>query len=233
MGLDSVELLMEVEDAFGIHIPDRIAEKILTVGDFYEVVWEQMRERDNSKCKSQMLFYRFRKAVQTAFDYPYRNVVPGTVPALIVPSTNRREAYFALENTLHLQLPRLVLNTFWNNILFGFGLLAILGSLVGAWILMHYFNYGNWILLLPVIGAVVTWGLSELLEPKRTEIEQPTVKEFIQQTLVLNLGTLMLSEGTNRKEMEQIMNQIISNKCGLDIVEISAEKKIGDDLGID
>lgn len=113
------------------------------------------------------------------------------------------------------------------------GLVTILGSLVWAWILMHYFNYSNWILLLPVIGAVVTWGLSELLEPRRVRVEPPTVREFIQQTLALNLGTLMISEGTNRIEMEQIINQIIAFKCGLDLVEITAEKKISDDLGID
>jgi acyl carrier protein len=43
MGLDSVELLMEVENAFGIDIPDKVAEKIYTVGVFNEVVWERMR----------------------------------------------------------------------------------------------------------------------------------------------------------------------------------------------
>lgn len=233
MGLDSVEILMEVEDAFGINIPDKVAEKILTVGDFHEVVWERMRERDSTKCKSQLLFYRFRKAVHTAFDYPHQQVLPGSSPELIIPLSNRREAYFSLQNSLQLQLPRLVLNAFWGKIQMWFGLVAILGSLVVAWSLMHYFSYGNWILLLPVIGAVATWGLSELLEPRRVVIGSPTVRDFIQQTLALNLGTLMISEGTNRKEMEQIINQIIAFKSGLDIGEITPEKKIGDDLGID
>jgi acyl carrier protein len=48
MGLDTVELLMEIERAFGIAIPDQQAEQIITVGDYYEVVWEHL-QRDPEK----------------------------------------------------------------------------------------------------------------------------------------------------------------------------------------
>jgi len=49
MGLDSVELLLSVEDTFQVKILDRDAEKLLTVGDLHEwVVSELIRlERPN------------------------------------------------------------------------------------------------------------------------------------------------------------------------------------------
>ena len=40
MGLDIVELVMTVEETFGIEIPDRDAERLRTVGDLYWYVLE-------------------------------------------------------------------------------------------------------------------------------------------------------------------------------------------------
>ena len=40
MGLDIVELVMTVEEAFGIDIPDRDAERLRTIGDLYWYVRE-------------------------------------------------------------------------------------------------------------------------------------------------------------------------------------------------
>jgi acyl carrier protein len=40
MGLDIVELVMTVEETFGIEIPDRAAERLRTVGDLYWYVRE-------------------------------------------------------------------------------------------------------------------------------------------------------------------------------------------------
>lgn len=38
MGLDSVELILEVENAFSIRIPDKEAEEIITIRDFTNCV---------------------------------------------------------------------------------------------------------------------------------------------------------------------------------------------------
>jgi acyl carrier protein len=39
--LDLVELIMEIEEKFGIQVPDEIAEKIVTVGDAVDYIQEQ------------------------------------------------------------------------------------------------------------------------------------------------------------------------------------------------
>jgi hypothetical protein len=60
MGLDSVEILVRVEERLGISIPDREAEKILTVQDFADCVFAMVTVNPTEKCKSQMLFYKLR-----------------------------------------------------------------------------------------------------------------------------------------------------------------------------
>ncbi|HOO43264.1 MAG TPA: acyl carrier protein, partial [Bacteroidales bacterium] len=41
--LDTVELIMEFEEAFGINIPDEAAEKISTVGDAIKYIEENTK----------------------------------------------------------------------------------------------------------------------------------------------------------------------------------------------
>ena len=43
--LDTVELIMEIEDEFGISIPDDLAEKISTVGDAIRFVEEEVAKK--------------------------------------------------------------------------------------------------------------------------------------------------------------------------------------------
>ena len=43
--LDTVELIMEIEDEFGISIPDDLAEKISTVGDAVKFVEEEVAKK--------------------------------------------------------------------------------------------------------------------------------------------------------------------------------------------
>ena len=43
--LDRVELVMEIEDEFGITIPEELAEKIATVGDAVKFVEEKVAEK--------------------------------------------------------------------------------------------------------------------------------------------------------------------------------------------
>jgi acyl carrier protein len=52
MGLDSVEILVRVEKYFGISIPDREAEKILTVQEFADCVFTKVTVNPTEKCKS-------------------------------------------------------------------------------------------------------------------------------------------------------------------------------------
>lgn len=44
--LDTVEMIMEIEDEFGIEIPDEDAEKLQTVGDAIEYVKRKIEEKE-------------------------------------------------------------------------------------------------------------------------------------------------------------------------------------------
>lgn len=49
MGLDIVELIVAIEDTFGIEIPDRDAENLATVGSLADYVYRALRGRETYK----------------------------------------------------------------------------------------------------------------------------------------------------------------------------------------
>jgi hypothetical protein len=79
--------------------------------------------------------------------------------------------------------------------------------------------------------VVVT--VSRLLEPWRTWIAQPTMRDFTLEVLIRNQKKFSGGTGISRKDMEEIMNHIIVDKIGVDPIEVSPEKSLTRDLGID
>ncbi len=233
MGLDSVEILMKVEDTFGIKIPDREAEQIITVGDFHNSVWRHLSGKHSAKCKSQNLFYKLRKSFVETFNFSPRQLDLETSPEEIFPKINRRQVYSRYANATNLKLPELVLTKPWATLLSTFGIATIIGGLITSLILINFFDISKWTLLIPIVGIFLTSLLSDLLNAKRTAIKEITVREFTQHTLALNYSAVVANEGTNRQEMESVINHIIADMAGLDLEEVTSEKKISDDLGIE
>ena len=61
MGLDIVELILAVEDAFQIHIADEEANAASTVGDLYNLVVAKVQGQDSKRCLTSAAFYRTRR----------------------------------------------------------------------------------------------------------------------------------------------------------------------------
>jgi acyl carrier protein len=233
MGLDSVEIIMEVEKTFGISIPDKEAEKIITVGDFHEAVWKHLNGKLSDKCKSQVLFYRLRQSFTDTFDFPKQHLKMDSSLNEIFPELNRRKLYVDFAESNQLKFSPLVLKEPWSGILAWFGFITIVGGLMLALILINFLDYTKWTLLIPSAGILFTILLSELFTPKRTVIKPATIRDFTRQIVAMNYATLVDINGSNRKEVASVINHIIALKVGIDLEEITPEKKICDDLGID
>jgi acyl carrier protein len=233
MGLDSVEILLQVEQACGVKIPDKEAEQILTVGDFQAAVWKQVSGRQSNQCVSQHLFYKIRQSFAEKFGIEKKSFTLDAIPDHLFPVLNRRKVYYNFGNTIDLELPDLILTKSWSQVLSAFGLITIIGSLVLSLILINIFDYSWWTLLFPVAGIVTTLQFSGLLNPKRIIVKAFTMRQFTQQILILNYSKIAAVRGVNRKEIDFLVTQIIADMSGHEPDEVTADKKLGDDLGID
>lgn len=233
MGLDSVEILVNVENAFGITISNYEAEKIYTVGDIYNIVWRNIQGRQSMRCRSQQLFYKLRYTLINKYKVPREAIELDASLNSIFPQKNRRLKYHKLQKELQLKVPELVLPAIWARALFITGIILIPGVLVVTLVLIYGYDKTLWLYLLPALGLLATIFISNILDAVRTEFKPETVKDYTKEVLSLNYGTLMQDKNIGRTEMEVLINNIIAETVGVELREISPEKSLTDDLGID
>ncbi len=107
MGLDSVELLMSVENKFGIRIEDSEAEKIYTVQNFVDSVYDKIIINPTEKCLTKIVFYRIRNAFQN-LKLTDKAIKPETKLSELLTQTELKENWYLLETEIGLELPELV-----------------------------------------------------------------------------------------------------------------------------
>ena len=107
MGLDSVELLQRIEKHFDISIPDKEAEKIITVSDMANSVAKRIAFNFNNKCKSQLLFYRLREYCARELNFKPDKFTLGTLLSEFIPDANRLEIWKKMSKDLSIELPGL------------------------------------------------------------------------------------------------------------------------------
>jgi acyl carrier protein len=232
MGLDSVDLIKAFEKGFDITIPDPDAEKLTTVGAVYDYIWDRIEKKHSSQCNSQILFYKLRRAIVDQTGVPIAIFTPATLMNEIIPWKNRKKEYSGLENRLQLNLPELSLSATWDTVLTVFGFIAIPGGLIYSLASIIFLNKNSWMLLYPAAGIVFILLFSLSLNPKRTTIRPYSLKDFARKTLTLNYGYFAEQFGTNRKDVESVINEIIVNQIGVDPQEICPGKSFTDDLGV-
>ena len=87
MGLDLVELVMETEERFGVHLPDEECAQVRTVADLTALVISKL-STDCSVCPTSRMFYRVRCALAES-GVPRSQIRPGTLLSDMRPLARR------------------------------------------------------------------------------------------------------------------------------------------------
>ncbi len=91
MGLDAVEMVMRYEETFGIDIPDKDVEKILTPSEMIEYLARRLAAPASStECLQQRTFYLLRKKSNEVLGFPRKEFRPDTPLKLLGSQENAR-----------------------------------------------------------------------------------------------------------------------------------------------
>lgn len=100
MGLDGVELVMAVEEKFGIEIADAEAQYIRTPRLFFDLVEKKVRTVPSDTCLTQRAFYLLRRAFRRQFNIARSQFRPGTKLESLIPPNDRQQRWQELKGEL-------------------------------------------------------------------------------------------------------------------------------------
>jgi acyl carrier protein len=238
MGLDGVELVMEMEEAFGIVIDDLDAEQIGTVGQAYGYILRKLELRPAIPCPSASIFYRLRLALMARSGADRRSIRPASRIGDFLPDRGRREAWLGLRDDVGMTMPRLEFGPGLTLATWLLGMTPV-SVLVAAWGTLGEFSAS---LAAPVLVASLSLGLTSLIVARlvldRFAVEIPRGCETIRGTVETILGRRRLDqEGEvrtwDRDEVWFTLRELISEQLGVARDEVTEEKHFVDDFGMD
>ena len=185
--LDDVDLVQDVEKAFGVQLPDKELTRCRTVGDLFELVVDNLpaASRDAERCASAMCFYRLRRLVLAKM--PNLELRPATPIGALDPMSVRT-LYRAIEHGAGLRPPAPYLSA-WGGV-------SLLGAVAAPFALV-------------CVGA--TWGMvaasfvialvSYRLSPVRLPRTITTFGDLVELITARNIGALA-SQGARLRPAE-------------------------------
>jgi len=108
MGLDVVEILMEVEEEFDVTIAEEEVLQFRTLGSMHDYLLEKCGVRKRPDCPTRSAFYRVRRAVAEICHVEPKTLRPDTEILPLIGRWHRRRTWRRIEKELGLKLPELV-----------------------------------------------------------------------------------------------------------------------------
>lgn len=131
MGLDLVELVLEVEETFSISLDDDEVAQVVTVGQFNDLILRKSSDTNLTGCPTANAFYRLRQSLIGVLGIPCKDVRPSTSVVALLPYWQRLHIWKRLEQNLALQLPPLS-NQAGTSIIWTVGIIAPISFLTAA-----------------------------------------------------------------------------------------------------
>lgn len=233
MGLDTVELVMEIEEAFDISIPDDRASQMLTVGDVYEFILENTADSTlkSSTCLSAAAFYDLRQHLRS-LELPNSEIRPRTKLERGIPLIGRRSCWQNLSSRMDLRFPRLGRPS-W---------LALLNCmLVAIVVYVSFLGFAQQSVAGGIFAAIVLGTTTSAISISLT---QPfaiypastcsTVRDLVTNLVAINYNTLAIRYSTrNPTDVWNALQLIVAEQLGVDRCAVVPHARFVQDLGAD
>lgn len=178
-----IDLIEEVEGAFGIAISDQEAERCNTVGDLFDIILIHAPDwnKQHGSCASSMAFYEVRRGLKSA----RRHELFPTTPLSVVGGVNPRKLLRGLRKRTGLRLPALTLTKLGTA-----GLITLLFGIVAFIIAMRE----RWLPIMSLAsGLSLTGGVMFWVDPARLPTGVDTVGDLVRRLVPLNMDRLRAS----------------------------------------
>lgn len=227
MGLDGVELVMAVEEYFGIELTDADVEKIITPRDLIEVVLGKMQATEWSVCLTRRAFYTLRRVLMQDFRCKRADITPNARLESLVPRPNRRLAWQQMKSSLQAQR--------WPRLGRPAGVLIALGVLfAGVAVVPSFWGWPFWTRMLL---AMMAWSSAmTLTRPLCVEFRKDLATAGgLANYLVAAAPKIFEPQGRewSRADVAEAIRPIVITQLGLKPEQYREDARFVQDLGAD
>jgi acyl carrier protein len=225
MGLEIVELLMDVEDAFDITLPED--DYARTVGGLYALVLKKLNAKKEEVCLSSVVCFRLRRAVMQHCDIKRKQFRLNTELSEVFPRPDRRRLWSEVQRTTQFSIPSLVRSRMacW---------LAIALWLPSGAVLAHYLKIRasfGFFLLYALAYAPAAFLLTVPLAAQFPE-RCRTVRDAIKMILARNYGKLSKEfQYADSDEAWGVLKRLVAEKLNVPPERVTPEARFVEDLG--
>lgn len=234
MGLDTVELAMEVEESFGITIPDGRACQMRTVGDLYSFILEETRDqtRAPNSCLTAATFYALRRRLASHIDAG-PSIRPRSDVDATLPRRKRQWLWARLAHEMDLRFPRLR-RASW---------VVLLGCITSAMTAFPAYVYfaptagPTLAVFLALLALALTAAIIALATAPLALIPAESFRTYrglVTQIVTLNYATLSERyDSWNPTDVWNVLQLIIVEQLGVKKEDVAPDANFVYDLGCD
>jgi acyl carrier protein len=208
MGLELVEIIIDVEQRFGVEIPDRVASQLRTTRALIDHVCSLVQAVDDERCVSQQAFYVTRRALVDAVGVPKAAVRPATQMESVLSESQRAVLWPELARRLgvriRLRRPAWVTR-------------GIACTVVVAFAATAAANTGHLLVAGALVAAAV--GTIGLIATRHAAVRLP---ETVGEVARASIPALVANNGAgggyrwNRSEVAETIRQVIRQQLGIE-----------------
>jgi acyl carrier protein/energy-converting hydrogenase Eha subunit A len=243
MGLDAVELILRAEEEFNITIEDSEAERVRTVGDFYQLILTKLDLTPD--CQTSKAFFQTRRALVETLDIPKRSIRPTTELEPLFPIEQRRYLWGGLAHSIALELPQLKHTRAWRSRFITAALVLATVIVLACWLIVfRLWGVGGGIIsfLAAFVGWVVLIGVTDTSLIRwtpflRDEIPVSNAGELARVVMGMNPSCFRSSpENGKRFSKDYVWTKLVEIFC--DQLQVKPDEvvpgaSIAEDLGVD
>lgn len=228
MGLDAVELVIDVEDHFGITIQDSEAERIRTVGDLVSLVQSRIDAALAAKCPTLSSFLRLRSCVRDVASNGQLRIRTGTPIVNVLNPSQRHQLWKRLEEILGSPPPSLRRPPFLRKVLV-IGVLALFVIAVGS------AGAIDWAILPLTLTFAAFLSIIIHFSTVHFRVHPPDGLTTIGEMAKRIAGTAVATERLHLRTFDAILNEIrpiVVDILGVEGSKVVADARFVEDLGI-
>jgi acyl carrier protein len=238
MGLDGVELVMSLEEAFGIQITDEEATNCRTPRMVIDVIFSKLKVADERVCRSQRAFYTIRRVLVQTFGLERKSVTPDMRFREFVPKPREKELWEQIKATLGPRNWPGLVRPAWMSLslsvigagVFSATVVAVIHLLWGAgtkdWRDFVFFSAAGGIVLTTLFGIIA----AVLTRPYCLYIPAhlASIRDVIPHAVTSDRIT-----GWTREDVAIVVKRLTAEQLGLDESEVTEDSRFVEDLNLD